>query len=152
MNLKLDSGRQEIPGRTLGRDGSEGLHPRKVGESTGRGDPRRFGGGARGGLGWACGAEGGRVSGLEDAEMLCVMSLGEIWRVWGVPGLKGGPVYRWSQIRAVRGDAGGRGSQDIRGNWGPERSGRVLRAGETQSADIRPRPAASPAAQPSRQV
>lgn len=48
MNLKLESGRQEIRGRTLGRDGSEGLHPRKVGESTSRGDPRRFGGGARG--------------------------------------------------------------------------------------------------------
>lgn len=48
MNLKLESGKQEIPGMTLGRDGSEGLHPRKVGESTGRGDPRRFGAGPEG--------------------------------------------------------------------------------------------------------
>lgn len=48
MNLKLESRRQEIPGRTLGRDGPEGLHPRKVGEFISWGDPpRRFGGGAR---------------------------------------------------------------------------------------------------------
>lgn len=56
---------------------------KRLGSSPAGKTPEEVWGWGQRGLGWACGAEGGRVSGLEDAEVLRVMSLGENWRVRG---------------------------------------------------------------------
>lgn len=46
------------------------------------------------GICWASGEEDVTVSGLEAAEVPCVLSLREIWRIWGFPGVEGDQVHR----------------------------------------------------------
>lgn len=55
---------------------------------------------------WTSGAEDGRGSGLEDTEVLCVLSMGKNWRVWGVPGTK-----RWSSPQVAADPGSPRGCQ-----------------------------------------
>lgn len=68
------------------------------------------------GICWASGLEDVTVSGLEAAEVPCVLSLREIWRTWGFLGVKGDQVHRWPRTQAAPGDVGGRGPQRIRGH------------------------------------
>lgn len=68
------------------------------------------------GICWAFG-EDVTVSGLEAAEVPCVLSLREIWRIWGFLGVEGDQVS--PQVAAdpgSPGDVGGRGPQRIRGH------------------------------------
>lgn len=54
------------------------------------------------GICWAFG-EDVTVSGLEAAEVPCVLSLREIWRIWGFLGVEGDQVHRWQRTQAAPG-------------------------------------------------
>lgn len=86
----------------LGIGGSEGLYPRKDGSP--RALETRGGFGVRPeGICWASRAEDVTVSGLEAAEVPGMLSLREIWRIWGFLGVEGDQVHRWPRNQAAPG-------------------------------------------------